>query len=1295
MSVSKSSFKMKILSILLLFFAISSIDGATWSVVPGRLMQVDVSPVDDEVWGVSSGHQIWHYRHSQENWQRIPGLLNHVSVGEAGVWGVNKDNHIFYRKDYESVENSAGVGWVRASGLLKQIDSGPRGIVYGVNSNNDIFCRTGISHALPFGNSWRHVVGKLKYISCGNLGCWGVNSNDDIFIRHGVTAANCAGSSWQHIPGKLKQIEVGANGVVLGVNSGNNLYRRLGITAADPDGTGWQLIGSAYKHVSPGKNTAWGITHGDYILYTNVVAPRWTLIPNRNLDQLDVNHFGVVWGVNSAHLIFNGPDTWRSIPGLLKHVSVGNAGVWGVNSNNHIFYREGVTSSNLAGTSWSHVPGGLKQIDSGPTGIVYGVNNGGHIYCRVGITSDNLKGSSWVEVGGRLEYVACGPYGCWGVNSNYHIWVRTGMTADRCQGFKWTRIPGLLSQVEVSSEGHVYGVNSAKIMYVRLGITPSRPLGTHWKQFIAPPSINHVASGPLDIYSIDQNDKIYHFTGLRFPEERYAILLTDKFPKGGIGKITVTLDHPDVRYSLTDCSSPVWIHPSTGELSTSVDVDETNVHLVNNSRFSVKATIASEEVVVAVVIYVLPLYHGDALLLPALQAVRTGQTTAQSITLNYGPTAEITPQLLDRSLKQIPADDPIAGNAVEATTQERTVQLVEVIIIGSFENEYGRGAVQAFFHLQDLFSPTYLQHLIAQSGCHATNEVIDCPADAKYRRSDGRCSNLRFPQAGGADTPYVRLLEAIYYDPDGLNDPIGFPGQINAPNIPSPYAVSRDFIRDEVASSADPSLTQAVMQMGQFLDHDLDLSAGGEGSTACNAIPCDGSAADFASPCYPILPLAHGQPPCTRFVRSSAMCHNYSVDTKREQVNIITAVIDGNNVYGSSENTTLRLRDLENDVGLMRVSLRDGQEYLPDNPNDPICIEGCFEAGDLRANEQQGLTSFHTLFLREHNRIARKLKQLNNHWSGEIIFQEARKIVGAIIQKIVYQDYLPIILGPDALPAYTGHDDSVKPDISNAFASAAYRFGHSTIRSRFELLDKYFEPILPAVKLRFLFFNNTITRTLGIEPILLGLVGNGSEKVDVHLTPEITEHLFERGNEHGENLAALNLQRSRDHGLPGYNAFRKYCGLPSASNFDETSNEITDKNNRDILKRLYGDPNLVDLWLAGIAEAPVPGATVGPTLRCIIREQFLRSRDGDRFYYANDGVFTAEQLVQIRRASLSRLYCDNVAGIVSIQKDAFRSPQDETPRVECGSIKRISLCKWKECDNGASPTRQNGECVCI
>lgn len=52
----------------------------------------------------------------------------------------------------------------------------------------------------------------------------------------------------------------------------------------------------------------------------------------------------------------------------------------------------------------------------------------------------------------------------------------------------------------------------------------------------------------------------------------------------------------------------------------------------------------------------------------------------------------------------------------------------------------------------------------------------------------------------------------------------------------------------------------------------------------------------------------------------------------------------------------------------------------------------------MRSSEMPELTSMHTLFLREHNRLATELKRLNPCWDGERLYQEARKIVGAMIQ---------------------------------------------------------------------------------------------------------------------------------------------------------------------------------------------------------------------------------------------------------------------------------------------------------
>ena len=345
-----------------------------------------------------------------------------------------------------------------------------------------------------------------------------------------------------------------------------------------------------------------------------------------------------------------------------------------------------------------------------------------------------------------------------------------------------------------------------------------------------------------------------------------------------------------------------------------------------------------------------------------------------------------------------------------------------------------------------------------------------------------------------------------------------------------------------------------------------------------------------------------------------------------------------------------------------------------------LCFEfgGCFLAGDVRSNEQMGLASIHTLFVREHNRIAKILKGLNPHWNGERVYQETRKIVGAVLQKITYEDFLPTVIGPNALPKYKGYDDKTNPGISNAFATAAFRFGHSLIRQKFDILDKDFNPIADPLPLRQLFFNNTFINKFGIEPLLLGLLGNESQKVDSEIAAGLLNNLFERENSPGLNLAALNIQRGRDHGLPGYNAYRRFCGLKDARSFFDIPRDQMPLAQIVKFAKIYNDdPNTADLWPAGIAETPVKGGLVGRTFQCILRDQFTRSRDGDRFYYKNPGVFSPKQQQEIGKASLSRILCDNLGKIERVQIDAFRT---NSKRVSCKSIKKIkkmNLDEWK------------------
>ncbi len=338
----------------------------------------------------------------------------------------------------------------------------------------------------------------------------------------------------------------------------------------------------------------------------------------------------------------------------------------------------------------------------------------------------------------------------------------------------------------------------------------------------------------------------------------------------------------------------------------------------------------------------------------------------------------------------------------------------------------------------------------------------------------------------------------------------------------------------------------------------------------------------------------------------------------------------------------------------------------------------CFLAGDSRVNEQASLTVMHTLWVREHNRIARALRANSPSMSSDDVFETARSIVIAEIQKITYTDYLPLLLGSFSsrlIPSYTRYDPSVFPNVPNAFAAAAYRFGHSQIQPFFERLGKDYKPI-PAGPLSLVdaFFNNThFMDNGGTDPILRGLLATPARQVDEFLNNVLTNMLFaSNSSSPGMDLASLNIQRGRDHGLPTYLVWKQWakrkCNIES-----DFRNQLTQIR----LLQTYGSLNNVDLFVGGLAEAPITGGVVGATFACIFAKTFLALRDGDRFYFENSASdtapFTAAQRFQIRRASLSRVICDNT-DIKEIQVNAFMANQR---RVPCSHVRSVSLTPWR------------------
>ncbi|KHN78690.1 Peroxidasin -like protein [Toxocara canis] len=414
----------------------------------------------------------------------------------------------------------------------------------------------------------------------------------------------------------------------------------------------------------------------------------------------------------------------------------------------------------------------------------------------------------------------------------------------------------------------------------------------------------------------------------------------------------------------------------------------------------------------------------------------------------------------------------------------------------------------------------------------------------------------------------------------------------------------------------------------------------------------------------------------------------------------LTSYIDGSGIYGSSEVDALDLRDLFGDHGLLRFDIVSSSQkpYLPferesamecrrnRSRENPI---SCFLAGDYRANEQLALLSMHTLWLREHNRIATKFLEINPHWDGETIYQETRKIIGAMLQVITFEHWLPKVLGPDGyaqlIGPYTGYDPEVNPTLANSFSAGAFRFGHTIVNPILYRLGNDFKPIKEGnIPLHEAFFApERLLSEGGIDPLLRGLFGAPMKtpKEEQLVNKELTHKLFSRVEESMYDLATINIQRGRDHALPGYIEFRRWCNLTVPKTWEDLAADIPDVTVRQKLEELYGHPGNIDLWVGGISERRLAGALVGPTIACILGDQFRRLRTGDRFWYENEGVFTKLQLQQIRKTSLAAVLCNSGDDIDRVQEDVFEYKGDRPMSFykSCDKIPQINLNVWQAC----------------
>ena len=503
----------------------------------------------------------------------------------------------------------------------------------------------------------------------------------------------------------------------------------------------------------------------------------------------------------------------------------------------------------------------------------------------------------------------------------------------------------------------------------------------------------------------------------------------------------------------------------------------------------------------------------------------------------------------------------------------------------------------------------------------------------EFRTIDGSGNNLDQPGWGSAGTRFLRSGPYCYAD--GVSAPAG-------PDRPSPRAISNALCAQSGPMPNSHGATDFVWMWGQFLDHDLALTPT---ASPTEPFPISVPAGD-----------AHFDPSGTGTVTISLDRSTYDpasgtdANNPREQVNVLTAYIDASNVYGSDTARASWLRTNDG-TGRLKTSAGDLLPYNADGlPNAGGTGPELFLAGDVRANEQVSLTALHTLFVREHNRLADEIGAANPSFTDDEIYQRARAVVGAQMQVITYKEFLPVLLGPGALSTYSGYDPSDHPGIDNVFTTACYRVGHTMLAPSLRRLNADATTIAEGdIALRDAFFAPTrLTDGGGIEPLFRGAAAQLMQQIDPMIVEDVRSFLFGPPGAGGFDLASLNIQRGRDHGLSTYNETCVAFGLPAATTFSQITSE---PNRMSALQGAYADVDKVDLWVGALAEDHVPGAIVGQLLYNVLKDQFERLRDGDRFWYQN--VFSGSELAELENTRLADIIRRNTAIGDEIQNNVF------------------------------------------
>jgi len=498
------------------------------------------------------------------------------------------------------------------------------------------------------------------------------------------------------------------------------------------------------------------------------------------------------------------------------------------------------------------------------------------------------------------------------------------------------------------------------------------------------------------------------------------------------------------------------------------------------------------------------------------------------------------------------------------------------------------------------------------------------PRDARHlhgRSADGSHNDLQHPCMGMAGTRFGRNVPLEHGRPD--------PEKLLTPN---PREVSlRLLTRGDFQPAS--SLNVLAAAWIQFMTHDWF------NHETTKKLPPHKVPLDPGDP-WPEHPMHIDQtrPDPTRPLDSA--------DAPPTYVNTVTHWWDASQLYGSDDATLAKLRSgVDGKLALQRNGL------LPVDPEKGIDLTGFNE------NWWLGLGLLHTLFTLEHNAICDQLKAAYPSWDDDALFIRARLINAALMAKIHTVEWTPGILAHPTLkvamnanwwglatqkihelvgrisdsdvisgiPGSSTDHHGTPYSMTEEFVSV-YRM-HSLMPDEYALHSVRDGQRLKALNLREVTGKNAraLMESMRMEDLIYSLGVANPGALTLHNYPRLLQHLV-RPDGSSMDLAAVDILRDRERGVPRYNQFRRLLQLDPVSSFEDL---CPDPEWREQLRAVYSDDlEQVDLMVGMLAEPKPKGFGFSDTAFRVFILMASRRLKSDRFFttHYTPEVYTPEGL---------------------------------------------------------------------